>query len=147
MEAEWEKLSRIREVKCAFHQAANAGKKLFEKNINSLQMKWMEMEGGEVIRVRHEEIKENGAIFAQAFSMGVTVQVLDRTANKVTVIRIENEEEIRDVVYIGEASALSGIVFLTPRKAKEKGRARDISPSLAPKRRGRPQSGLSLEIL
>ena len=63
MEAGWEKLGRMREIKSALHQAADAGKKMFEEDVNSLHMKWMEMEGGEVIRVGDEEIKENDAIF------------------------------------------------------------------------------------
>ena len=137
----------MKEVKSALNQAADAGKKLFEKDMNSLHMKWMETEGGEEIRVGEEDIKENGAIFAQVLSVGVAVQELDETANKITVVREENEEEIRDVVYVGEAPAPSKMVFSTPRKPKGKERARDVSPSPAPKRKGHPQSGLSLETL
>ena len=102
----------------------------------------METEGGEVIRVGDEDIKENGEILAQAFSGGVAVQELDKIANKITVVREENEEKIRDVVYVGEAPAPSKIVFSTSCKPKGKERARDVSPSPAPKRKGHPQNGL-----
>ena len=100
-----------------------------------------------MIRVGDEDIRENGAIFVQAFSVGVAVQELDKTANKITVVREENEEETRDVVYVAEAPAPSKIVFSTPRKPKGKERAKDVSPSPAPKRKRHPQSGLSLETL
>ena len=146
-EAGWEKMGKMKEVKSALNQAADARKKLFKKDMNFLHMKWMETKGGEVIRVGDEDIKENGAIFAQAFSMGVAVQELDETVNKITVVREESEEEIRDAVYVGGAPAPSKIVFLTPRKPKGKERARDVSPSPAPKRKGHPQNGLSLETL
>ena len=119
----WEKMGKMREVTSVLNQAADAGKKLFEKDMNSLQIKWMETEEGEVIRVGDEDIKENGAIFAQAFSVEVAVQELDETVNKITVVREENEKEIRDVVYVGEALAPSKIVFSTLCKPKGKERA------------------------
>ena len=45
-EAGWEKMGKMKKVKSALNQAADAGKKLFEKDMNSLHMKWMETEIG-----------------------------------------------------------------------------------------------------
>ena len=49
--AGWKKLGRLREVQNALHQAAEAGKKIFEKDKTALHLKWLETEGGEVMRV------------------------------------------------------------------------------------------------
>ena len=38
-EAGWEKMGKMREVKSALNQAVDAGKKLFEKDMNSLHLK------------------------------------------------------------------------------------------------------------
>ena len=39
MEVGWEKMGKMREVKSALNQVADAGKKLFEKDMNSLYIK------------------------------------------------------------------------------------------------------------
>ena len=61
--AGWEKLGKMREVKNALHQAADAGKRIFEKDTSALHLKWLETEGGEVIKVGEEELKGNEAIY------------------------------------------------------------------------------------
>ena len=140
--AGWEKLGRLREVKNALHQAAEVGKKIFEEDKTALHLKWLETEGGEVMRVGEEELKRNEAIYAQAFAQGVAVQELTKVAE--VVIREETDKEIRDIVYVNGAP--TGASFMTPRKNKGKERAKEVSLSPAPKGK-KSQSGLSIEEL
>src|SRR5258706_338028 len=100
------------------------------------------MDGGEVVRVGQDKVKENGALLADLIAYGIAVQELDDTA---VVVREENESEVRDMVHVGGAP--NGMVFMTPRKDKGKERAREGSPSPAPRRKGQAQSGLSLATL
>ena len=100
------------------------------------------MDGGEVVRVGQDKVKENGALLADLIAYGIAVQELDDTA---VVVREENESEVRDMVHVGGAP--NGMVFTTSRKDKGKERAREGSPSPAPRRKGQAQSGLSLASL
>jgi len=142
-EAGWEKLGKMRKIKMALHQAADAAKKIFEKDKASLHLKWLETEGEEIVKVGEEELKGNEAIYADLFAHGIAVQELEDFAEM--VIREESETEIRDVVHVNGVP--TGALFTTPRKNKGKERARDVSPSPAPRRRGQTQTGLSLSTL
>ena len=142
-EAGWERLGKMREVKAALHQAADTAKKIFEKDRTALHSKWLASEGEEVIKVGEEEVKGNEAMYAGLFAQGIAIQELDNM--KEIVIREENETEIRDVIYV--EGVPTGDLFKTPRKVKGKERAREVSPSPAPKKKGWAQVGLSLDML
>lgn len=138
----WESLGKFKEVKRVLKHAAEVGQRMYDNCNSDIHNKWMEMEGGEIVEVEIEQLQNCGAELANNFAQGIAVQELNKN---MTVVREEYEEEIRDMLYI--SGALVGKYFAMPRKDKGKERAREVSPSLALKRKSHSQGGLSLDVL
>ena len=138
--SKWEEMGKFKVVRAALKKAHDVGWEMWHKE-RTTHTTWMDAEDGAIMEVGGSELEKNESEWAETFKQGVAVQEVDEEGT--TVVREESEGEIRDVVHV--KGLLTVMFFHTPKKDKGKDRAREVSPSPAPKRK--THKGLSLESI